>query len=448
MEQPFGPSSEITGGAEAPDTGEPREETFADQISSHADAFVVPQGGVLEEYNAFKDAQIARRQEAGDASDGKPPGPPVMSPDGGTAVVANMPPAQSVDHYPWLKSSIADVGNQTSQQPAIDSYHQTKEESPTIPNATGNASAETASPGKEDSSVASVSLDTEKQEDNNSSQPPLANSTAPDDKKTTDTISSQNIQDDSATPFGGGVPTTAGNPKEEPTEDGGTATASTSKPTEITSSSEITPEQQAVTSPVSDAATSGKKPAETVGVMGSGENTSPPTLSADQGVAPSIMPSAMSTSDYGSYKANVIPQIESSEVAPTAGASAPSPAEEAKGDGSLNLRSASAVTPSAAAIPSDDPAKLTGGSTAPTSSGTAVATKNPADSSVDSRVTQPLNSGTVLVDSVKLNEDPAAIMSSEPILAATDPEEQGVESTAIQQQAAEGHNERYCYGVK
>lgn len=163
-------------------------------------------------------------------------------------------------------------------------------------------------------------LDTEKQENNSAPQPPLDNSTAPDDNKTTDTIPSQNIKDDSATPYGVGVPTTAENPKEEPTEVGGTAAASTSGPTRIGNFSTVTPEQEPVTSTVSDAHSSGKKPAKTVRVIGSDENTSPPTLSADHGVAPSIMPPAMSANDYGSYKLDLILQIESSEVAPTVGA--------------------------------------------------------------------------------------------------------------------------------
>jgi hypothetical protein len=123
VEEPLGQSSGTTGQAKAPDTGELRNETSAEQSASHAAAFMVPQGGVSEEYNAFKYAQIARRQKAGGASDGKPPGPPVMSPDGGTAVVANMPIARSVDNYAGLKFSTADGGNQTSQQPAINSSH-------------------------------------------------------------------------------------------------------------------------------------------------------------------------------------------------------------------------------------------------------------------------------------------------------------------------------------
>lgn len=316
--------------------------------------------GFFEEYNAFKDAQIARRQEAGGASDGRPPGPPVMSPDGGTAVVANMPSAQSVDNYAGLKSPIADGGNQTSQQPAIDSSHQTKEESPRIPAATGNASAEKTGPGKENPSVASVFLDTEKQENNSVSQPPPVNSTVPDDNKTTDSISLQNPKDDSTTSSGVGVPTVAEKPGERPTGDDGTAAASTSSPTKIVNVSKTTPEQQAVTSTVSDAASSGTKPAETVRAIESDENTSTPIRSADQGVAPSNLPSTMSTNDYGSYESSLVPQIKSTEVAATAGASAPSPAKEAKGDGSSNLTSASAVTPSAATIPSESPAKLKG----------------------------------------------------------------------------------------
>lgn len=435
MEEPLGQSSGTTGQAKAPDTGELRIETSADQTASHEAAFMVAQGRVFEEYNAFKDAQIVRRQKAGGASDGKPPGPPVMSPDGGTAVVANMPPAQSVDNYAGLKSSIADGGNQTSQQPAIDSSHQTKKESPTIPAATGNASAEKTGPGKENPSVASVFLDTEKQGNNSASQPPPVNSTVPDDSKTTDSISSQNPKDNSTTASGVGVPTVAEKPGKKPTGDDGTAAASASSPTKIVNSLKTTTEQQAVTSTVSNAASSGTKPAETVKVIGSDKNTSTPIRSADQGVAPSIMPPAMSANDYGSYESGLVPQIELTEVAATAGASAPSPAEEAKGDGSSNLNSASAVTPSAKTIPSEGPAKLKGESTAPTSSSTAVATEIPANSNVDSRVTQPLDAGTVIDDSVKQNDDTAAVTSSESTLAATDPEKQSIDSMAVQQSA-------------
>ena len=102
------------------------------QTSDLLAAFVVPQNGVFEEYNAFKAAQIARH-EADDSASGKALGPPIMSLDGGVAVAPEMPAAQPISDYPAFKALIANQEDQTSQVSNLDSVEQVTVDSPATP---------------------------------------------------------------------------------------------------------------------------------------------------------------------------------------------------------------------------------------------------------------------------------------------------------------------------
>ena len=120
-------------------SGTSKDRGFTGQTSDVLAAFVVPQNGVFEEYNAFKAAQIARREADGSAS-GKALGPPIMSPDGGVAVAPEMPAAQPVSDYTAFKTLIANQEDQPSQGTNVDSVKQVTEDSPAIPaQSTGTA---------------------------------------------------------------------------------------------------------------------------------------------------------------------------------------------------------------------------------------------------------------------------------------------------------------------
>ena len=113
-------------------SGTSKDRGFMGQTSDVLAAFVVPQNGVFEEYNAFKAAQIARREADGSAS-GKALGPPIMSPDGGVAVAPEMPAAQPVSDYAAFKTLIANQEDQPSQGSNADSVKQVTEDSPATP---------------------------------------------------------------------------------------------------------------------------------------------------------------------------------------------------------------------------------------------------------------------------------------------------------------------------
>ena len=130
-------------------SGTSKDREFTGQTSDVLAAFVVPQNGVFEEYNAFKAAQIARREADGSAS-GKALGPPIMSPDGGVAVAPEMPAARPVSDYTAFKTLIANQEDQPSQGTNVDSVKQVTEDSPATPaQSTGTATKIDSGEGNE-----------------------------------------------------------------------------------------------------------------------------------------------------------------------------------------------------------------------------------------------------------------------------------------------------------
>ena len=118
-------------------TGDSSDGTFKDgespkQTSDLSSAFVVPHNGIFQEYNAFKAAQIERREADGSAS-GNTLGPPAMSPNGGVAVAPEMPPAQPISGFGTFQTLFTNQEDQTSQGTHLDSASQVTEDAPAVP---------------------------------------------------------------------------------------------------------------------------------------------------------------------------------------------------------------------------------------------------------------------------------------------------------------------------
>ena len=131
-EQPASQPTEVEESTVDSSSGTSKDRGLTGQTSDSLAAFVVPQNGVFEEYNAFKAAQIARREAEGSTS-GKALGPPIMSPDGGVAVAPGMPAAQPLSDYAAFKASVTNQADQSSQESNEDSTKQVTEDSPVMP---------------------------------------------------------------------------------------------------------------------------------------------------------------------------------------------------------------------------------------------------------------------------------------------------------------------------